>query len=180
MNTVLAASWIWWLLLPLTAFVLVYVAASQTLWTALGFGLLALYSYSSAASWWIKLLVWLPFLVSYVVLGVAPVRRPLVSARLLARFRDAMLPMSETERTTVAAGTVWWDGELFSGRPRWRKLLQLGPNRLSDKERALLGGPVDALCAQLDDYAINHEHHDVPDPVWAVMLAHGFFAIAIP
>src|SRR5678815_5012841 len=47
MSTVLAANWIWWLLLPLTALVLVYLAAGQTLWTALGFGLLALYSYLS-------------------------------------------------------------------------------------------------------------------------------------
>ena len=31
--------------------------------------------------------------------------------------------MSDTEREALEAGTVWWDGELFTGRPNWHKLL---------------------------------------------------------
>ena len=30
--------------------------------------------------------------------------------------------MSETEREAIDAGSVWWDGELFSGKPKWKKL----------------------------------------------------------
>ena len=40
-------------------------------------------------------------------------------------FRKVMPPMSQTERDALEAGTVWWDGELFSGRPAGRKLLAL-------------------------------------------------------
>ena len=31
--------------------------------------------------------------------------------------------MSQTEQEALEAGTVWWDGELFSGKPDWEKLL---------------------------------------------------------
>ena len=31
--------------------------------------------------------------------------------------------MSQTEQEALDAGTVWWDGELFSGKPDWNKLL---------------------------------------------------------
>ena len=35
-----------------------------------------------------------------------------------------MLPsMSQTEKDALEAGTVWWDGELFTGGPDWEKLL---------------------------------------------------------
>ena len=31
-----------------------------------------------------------------------------------------LLPsMSQTEKEALEAGTVWWDGELFTGAPRW-------------------------------------------------------------
>ena len=32
-------------------------------------------------------------------------------------YRKVMPPMSHTEREALEAGSVWWDGELFSGRP---------------------------------------------------------------
>jgi len=59
-----------------------------------------------------------------VVLGVAPLRRPLVSRPLLAWYRGQLPAMSQTEQEAIDAGTVWWDGDLFSGRPDWNKLLR--------------------------------------------------------
>ena len=32
--------------------------------------------------------------------------------------------LGDTERIALEAGTVWWDGDLFSGRPDWNKLLE--------------------------------------------------------
>ena len=50
--------------------------------------------------------------------------------------------MSDTEREALEAGSVWWDAELFSGAPRWKKLLDVPESRLSDREQAFLEGPV--------------------------------------
>ena len=65
---------------------------------------------------------------------------------LLAAFRKVMPPMSQTEREALEAGTVWWDGELFSGRPDWRKLLALpAPALTADEQRFLDEEVEDAL-----------------------------------
>ena len=46
------------------------------------------------------------------------------SARpLLGLFRRILPQVSQTEQEALDAGTVWWDGELFSGKPDWKKLL---------------------------------------------------------
>jgi len=73
-------------------------------------------------------------LVAALVFGV-PVLRRWVVTRWLMRPVGAMLPrMGDTERIALEAGTVWWDGDLFSGNPDWRKLLDFNARRLSDKE----------------------------------------------
>ncbi len=39
--------------------------------------------------------------------------------------QTAMPPISDTEAKAIDAGTVWWDGELFSGAPDWDRLLAM-------------------------------------------------------
>src|SRR5579885_1231146 len=57
------------------------------------------------------------------VLVVPALRRALVSDHVLAIFRRILPDMSQTEKEAIDAGTVWWDADLFSGKPDWRKLL---------------------------------------------------------
>ncbi|HEY7869646.1 MAG TPA: acyl-CoA dehydrogenase, partial [Methylomirabilota bacterium] len=71
-----------------------------------------------------------------VVLGVPPARRRLVTSWVMPVIARALPRMGATERIALEAGTVWWDGELFSGHPAWRKLLEFTPRRLSAEERA--------------------------------------------
>jgi acyl-CoA dehydrogenase len=80
----------------------------------------------------------------------------------------------------LEAGDVWWEGELFSGNPDWRKLLAFAPARLSAEESAFLSGPVDELCGLLDDWRINAEWRDLPVHVWACLRRHKFFGMIIP
>ena len=50
--------------------------------------------------------------------------------------------MSDTEREALEAGTVWWDGELFTGNPDWRKLHAARRRRsCRAEEQAFLDGP---------------------------------------
>ena len=118
-------------------------------------------------------------LVAALVFGV-PVLRRWVVTRWLMRPVGAMLPrMGDTERIALEAGTVWWDGDLFSGNPDWRKLLDFNARRLSDKERAFLDGPVQELCTMLDEWTIS-QAGDLSPEVWEFIKRHRFFGMIIP
>ncbi len=111
--------------------------------------------------------------------GFAPIRRAIVSQPLMKVMRRALPKIGETERIALDAGDVWFDGELFSGKPDWRKLIEFKIPRLSAEEQAFLDGPVEALCAMLDDYAIAQQR-DLPKEVWQFLGEQGFFGLIIP
>ena len=71
------------------------------------------------------------------VLLVPALAPPLISAPLMRRVRAFLPRMGDTERIALEAGTVWWDGELFSGKPDWPKLLAFKPQTLSDARAAV-------------------------------------------
>lgn len=124
--------------------------------------------------------LWGMFLLCFVPLNLPALRRRWLSAPLLRAFRRAMPEMSATEREALEAGTVGWDGELFSGRPDWRRLLGAPPARLSAEEQAFLDGPVETLCRMLDDWDITERRRDLPPGVWRFIKEQGFFGMIIP
>ncbi len=103
-----------------------------------------------------------------------------ISGPTLKLFRRITPRMSRTEREALDAGTVWWDGELFSGRPRWKKLRRLPSPRLAPEEQAFIDGPVEILCQMLDDWQITREQKDLPQEVWRYLKDNGFFSLIIP
>jgi acyl-CoA dehydrogenase len=101
--------------------------------------------------------------------------------RPIFRWARGVLPvMSDTEREALEAGDVWWDAELFTGNPAWQTLLDTPPATLSPEEAAFLAGPVDELCAMLDDWRINFELHDLPPEIWDFLKRNKFFGMIIP
>ena len=112
--------------------------------------------------------------------AIKPLRRLLISNRLFSLFRKLMPKLSSTEREALEAGTVWWDAELFSGKPRWRTLLRQPKPSLNDREWEFINGPVEELCLMLDDWEICHEHQDLPESVWQFILQNKFFGMIIP
>ena len=113
------------------------------------------------------------------ILALPPLRRALVSNHLLAAFRKAMPPMSDTEADAINAGTVWWDGDLFSGKPDWSKLLAFPPPALSAEEQAFLDGETEELCRiapDWDTYVLN----DLPPHAWQYIKDKGFLGMIIP
>jgi acyl-CoA dehydrogenase len=107
-------------------------------------------------------------------------RRAVFSKPLMGFVKKVLPPISETERAALDAGTVWWDAELFAGNPDWSKLLELGPYSLSEAEQAFLDGPVEELCGMIDDWSINHEHHEVPPHIMDFITSKGFLGMIIP
>lgn len=131
-------------------------------------------------STWALTPVWLVFVPLALLLGFPPLRRKIISAPVMKLFRALMPSISDTEREALEAGSVWWEADLFSGRPDWNKLRAIRPPALSEEEQAFLDGPVEELCAMLDDWRITEELHDLPQPVWDFMKREGFFGMIIP
>lgn len=80
-------------------------------------------------------------------------------------FSKALPPLGDTERAALEAGTVGFEGRLFSGNPDFDVLSGMGPNRLDARELAFLDREVRELCRMLDDHAID-EARDLPPEVW--------------
>ena len=107
-------------------------------------------------------------------------RRRQISAPLLKLFAKVTPKLSATEQTALEAGTVGFEGELFSGMPDWHVLLKQPKPELSVEEQAFMDGPVEELCSMIDDWQITHELADLPPNVWEFIKHNKFFGMIIP
>ncbi len=122
---------------------------------------------------------WLLFVALAAVISLAPIRQTLVSAKALKLFKSVLPAMSQTEKEALEAGTVWWEADLFKGKPDWQKLHRIAKPKLSQEEQAFLDGPVNQVCAMVSDYQVTHELADLPPEVWQFLKDHKFFAMII-
>jgi acyl-CoA dehydrogenase len=120
------------------------------------------------------------FLALALALNLPALRRRLLSDPVLAVYRRILPDMSPTEKEAIDAGTVWWDADLFSGRPDWERLLATPAPRLSAEEQAFVDGPVEEACAMANDWEITHERYDLPPHLWQFLKDKGFFGMIIP
>ena len=150
----------------------------RTSTVATGIALVAYTVFGSGAWWWL-IILWAMF-VLLVIPNLLEVRREKITKPLLSVYRKMLPSMSDTEREALEAGSVWWDGELFSGMPNWDKLMSFPAPKLSDEEQAFVDGPCEELCRMIDDWQINHEIGDLPKEVWDYIIEKRFFAMIIP
>lgn len=93
--------------------------------------------------------------------------------------KRALPSLSETEREATEAGEVWWEAELFSGNPDWRKLSEVKAPVLTTREKRFIDGPCQELCALIDDWKINQIDADLPEEVWTFLRENKFFGMII-
>ena len=166
------------------------------IWLVLGLWVMALFAYNRAAlnafigvglllllaatlsgdahwpSWLVAALLLLP-------LKIRKLRQSCLTAPLLRAFWRRLPEMSRTEREALAAGTTWWEADLFRGAPDWHKLHQYPQPRLRADEQAFLAGPVEAVCRMSCDWQISHQDADLSPELWQFLKNHGFFAMII-
>lgn len=140
--------------------------------------LLAMGAWSHAPGW-LLLVLWVLIAAVALPLLLPDLRRQYFTKPLFSWFQKVLPPMSQTERDAIDAGTVWWDGELFSGRPDWDKLLAYPKAQLTEEEQAFIDGPTEELCAMVSDWEIG-QAMDLPPAAWEHIKTHGFFALIIP
>lgn len=159
-----------WLVAGIVLLVLVlgYLAAPLWIWTAAT----AVVLYGTGAPLWL----WIIFAVAAVLFNVVPVRRAVISGPLMKTLNASgfMPTISETEQAAIESGNVWIDGDLFSGRPDFGKLMDEAYPSLSEEERAFLDGPVEEVCRMTDDWDV-FQRGDLSDEVWDFLKRERFF-----
>ena len=94
--------------------------------------------------------------------------------------RKGLLPsISDTEKTALRAGSVWIEGELFSGKPDFEKIFSYNYPTLSKEEQAFLDNEVEEVCAMTNDWEVFHTR-DLPEQVWKYLKEKSFFGMIIP
>ena len=125
-------------------------------------------------------LLWVPVLVILTIINMPDLRRKLISQPAMRLLKANLPKISRTEQEALDGGNVWWDAELFSGKPNWTRLRDLSSGSLSKEEQDFLNGPVETLCEMLDDWQITHELQDLPTTVWDYIKEQRFFGMIIP
>ena len=165
----------WFTLLIAAIWAMAYYRTSLSTFTTTLFVILLLGTFFDA----ISLFAWLLFAIIAIPLNVDNIRKEYITAPLLAMFKKIMPEMSSTEQEALDAGTTWFDAELFRGDPDWKKFHQTPQPRLSVEEQAFINGPVEQVCAMINDWQITHVEAEIPNDVWQFLKEHKFFAMII-
>ncbi|MCD9478674.1 acyl-CoA dehydrogenase [Photobacterium phosphoreum] len=111
--------------------------------------------------------------------SLATMRKRYLSDPAFKLFKKVLPPLSNTEKEAMEAGSVWWDGELFSGDPQWQTLLNYPKPSLSDEEQRFIETKLQTLLSMLNDFHIVQQQKDLPEEVWQFLRREKFFALII-
>lgn len=139
-------------------------------------GLVPLTGYLHSWMW----ILWIGVLLLLTLVNLPQWRQRLISKPAMSVLAKNLPPISRTEKEALESGDVWWDAELFSGKPDWNRLYGLASVSLTPEEQAFIDGPVEKLCEMIDDWEITHELLDLPEEIWAFLKKERFFGMIIP
>ncbi|MCB1583838.1 MAG: acyl-CoA dehydrogenase [Marinicella sp.] len=157
-----------------------YFRTNVKQWTVLTAVLLAFGIWFTEAGFLPSLLAIVFFALPAVFLNNKSLRQQHFTKPFLKFYKKALPALSETEKVALEAGTVYWDAELFTGKPDFKKLHAIQKPELSSDEKEFLAGPVAELCTKLDEHEYNHEKGDMPKEIWEYIMKNKFFAMIIP
>ncbi len=157
-----------------------YFKTPILVWTGTLAGVLLAFSLAGQPNWILLALSWLLLGVVAIPLNYLPWRRQFLTGPILGTFENMVPQISETERVALEAGTVGFEGELFSGRPRWARFIKQPLHDLTLEEQAFIDGPVEELCDMINDWEISHYRAGLSDKAWEHLKKNGFFGMIIP
>ncbi|HEV8077092.1 MAG TPA: acyl-CoA dehydrogenase family protein, partial [Marinobacter sp.] len=140
-----------------------------------GVGLVALLF----ASFWLALLLFVGSGMTAAA-GLPGFRRSWLTPKAFALFKKVAPKVSATEKVALEAGTVGWDGELFTGKPDWHNLLINRNTGLTDKEQAFVDNQCNQALALCNAWDIAVERADLPQELWDFLKREKFFGMIIP
>lgn len=129
---------------------------------------------------WIMLSGSFFILVLVALLCVTSLRRFFLVKPFLTYLSTILPRISETEKIVLEAGDMWWEKDLFRGRPNWETLHNISLSNLTREEEIFINDQVEKLCSMLNDFNILTVEHDLPISVWDFLKKHKFFGMVIP
>lgn len=166
--------------LLVVALSLMAIRAPILLWTVVLGVILIIFTVFISTSLFILLPAWLMYLAATLFAVAKKQRIQYFTTPLVHRLEATMPSISKTEREAIEAGDVWWEKELFCGRPDWKKLLTLPKPTLTQEEQDFLDNQVETICSMLNDWQIVTEDHDLPKEAWEYLKKERFFGMVIP
>jgi acyl-CoA dehydrogenase len=157
-----------------------YFKVKVPVWTGAMGAVLLGFTLAGQPGWFLLTLSWLVFAAVAVPMNHLPWRREFLTRPVLKAFSGMVPQISETEQVALEAGTVGFEGELFTGQPRWQRLIKKPLHDLTVEEQAFLDGPVEALCDMTDEWEVSHYRADLPETVWDHLKKNKFFGMIIP
>jgi acyl-CoA dehydrogenase len=168
------------LITVIAVWALAYHAVSAMIWSAVIGLILIAGTATGVISGAFAGVAWFVFLAAAIIANIKAIRVALLSAPIFAIYKKILPQMSTTEQEALEAGTVWWDGDLFSGKPDWNKWLNVPKATLTAEEQAFVDGPTNELCRMIDEWQTTHEDHDLDPKVWQFIKDNGFLGMIIP
>jgi len=124
--------------------------------------------------------VWIGWAVVFALFGLPFIRQLLSRGVMYLLGAMNFLPsISKTEQEAIDAGTTWVEGELFSGRPNFKRMLGEAYPGLTAEEQAYMDGPAQEVCDATEDWDV-FQRRDLPPQTWELLKKHRFFGMIIP
>ena len=157
-----------------------YFSLGLAAWSILSVAALTVFGFYGDIGLPVLLLTGIVLLPIMFILNALPLRRNWLSKPFLKVYKNMIPRLSDTEQVALEAGTVGFEGQLFSGNPDWKQFLAKKTPVVSAEEQAFIDGPAEQLCDMLDEWAITHEHADLSPETWQFIKDNKFFGMIIP
>ncbi len=124
---------------------------------------------------------WVVFGILALIFNLPQLRQILITANLVKTIQALkLLPtISDTERAAIEAGTVWLDGEFFSGKPDLDRINREPYPQITSEIQSFLDGPVERVCSMASDWEI-YLRQGLPPQIWDYLKQERFFGMMIP
>ncbi|MGM0571237.1 acyl-CoA dehydrogenase [Marinobacter sp.] len=131
------------------------------------------------ASGWLTLLLFAGAIATAAA-GLPQFRRSWLTPRAFAMFKKVAPRVSDTEQVALDAGTVGWDGEIFTGRPDWHNLLINRNTGLTEEEQAFVDNQCVKAVSMCNAWDVAVERADLPPELWEFIKKEKFLGMIIP
>ena len=159
---------------------LAYFRVANWIWLPSVLGSLLAISWWGHLSWVVLSILWLLASIPALIFSLSLLRQRLITQPVLNFFKRQLPPMSATEREALEAGDVWWEGELFAGKPNWSQLLDLAAPKMTTAEQTFYDHEVVHLCKLLSAWEVDKNSKDLPPEIWHYIKQAGFLGMVIP
>lgn len=160
---------------------LAFIYFQISLWIASIFFILILVAITLLHHFTIFLLfLWIISVSVILFFNIWPLRRHFITAKIFEDIKKKLPVISKTEEEVLEAGDVWWEKELFTGKPQWKKFLKFPAPKLTKKEKSFLDNEVTTLCNLLNDWEMVYEKQDFSKEIWDYIKKERFLGLVIP